>query len=294
MKSYDLYSYNGLEKNEFWRTLIGFFLFILIVFFLYGGGLFVLSRLEHTISLKHQKLTTLLLFTSFTIWHIALFFVVFFIHRRSYFSLVGVCGKISGRHFVRAFLVTMLISLFALIIIPFESFFFEEKYLPDVEMVKITHWVRWVVPAIIVIFIQISAEELLFRGYLLQQFIARFKSFWIWAIVPSILFGAGHFDFHSFGYNTYFYMANATVFGVMASILTVKSKNISYALGMHFFNNVTGVLLLGLGDSLSGLALINYYFDKTGIYMTYIIISQSILHMITFLILYYWIKKQKN
>ena len=139
MKSYDLYSYNGLEKNEFWRTLIGFFLFILIVFFLYGGGLFFLSKLEHTISLKHQKITTLLLFTSFTIWHIALFFVVFFIHRRSYFSLVSVCGKINGRHFVRAFLVTMLISLFALIIIPFESFFFEEKYLPDVEMVKVTH-----------------------------------------------------------------------------------------------------------------------------------------------------------
>ena len=291
MKSYELYSYNGLEKNEFWRTLIGFFLFVIISFFLYSGGFFLLSKLEHVTSLKHQKLTILLLLASFIIWHIALFLVIIFIHRRSYSSLIGIVGKINGRHFIQAFLVTMLVSLFALTTIPFESLFFEEKFLPDVKIVKVKLWVPWIIPAIIVIFIQIFAEELVFRGYLLQQFVTRFKSFWIWAFIPSLLFGLGHFDFQSFGYNTYFYMTNAMIFGILASILTVKSKNLSYALGMHFFNNVMGVLFFGLGDPLSGLALINYYFDKTGIYMTYIIILQSVLHMIAFLILFYSIKK---
>ena len=291
MKSYELYSYKGLEKNEFWRTLIGFILFIIIVFLLYSLGGVLLSKLEHVTSLKNQKLTILLLFTSFIIWHIALFLVVFFVHRRSYFSLIGIVGKINGRHFIQAFLVTMLVSLFALTTVPFESLLFEEKYLPDMEIAKVKPWVLWIIPAIIVIFIQIFAEELLFRGYLLQQFVTRFRSFWIWAFTPSLLFGLGHFDFQSFGYNTYFYMTNAMIFGILASILTVKSKNLSYALGMHFFNNLMGVLFFGLGDPLSGLALINYYFDKTGIYMTYIIISQSVLHMIAFLILFYSIKK---
>jgi hypothetical protein len=74
----------------------------------------------------------------------------------------------------------------------------------------------------------------------------------------------------------------------------VKSKNLTYALGMHFFNNIIGVLFFGMGDNFSGLALINYYVDKTGIYMTYIIISQTLFHLITFLILFYWIKTCKS
>ena len=89
-------------------------------------------------------------------------------------------------------------------------------------------------------------------------------------------------------------MLNAFVFGVLASILTVQSNNISYALGMHFINNIIGVLFFGLGDTLSDLSLVKSYFDKTGIYMTYIILFQTALQIITFLILFNWLKRHKN
>jgi hypothetical protein len=161
-------------------------------------------------------------------------------------------------------------------------------------MSYIKDWLPWVIPALIVIFIQVSAEEVLFRGYLLQQLRARFCSYWIWAIIPSILFGIAHYDFSTFENNTFIYMLNAFVFGVLASILTVQSNNISYALGMHFINNIIGVLFFGLGDTLSNLSLVKSYFDKTGIYMTYIIIFQTALQIITFLILFNWLKRHKN
>ena len=171
---------------------------------------------------------------------------------------------------------------------------FEKENLPERIMISFWEWLPWVFLACIAVFIQISAEEMLFRGYLLQQLISRFKSFWVWAFFPSVVFGLGHFDYQSFGQNTYFYMVNAAIFGMLTSILTVKSKNLTYALGMHFFNNIIGVLFFGMGDNFSGLALINYYVDKTGIYMTYIIISQTLFHLITFLILFYWIKTYKS
>ena len=224
----------------------------------------------------------------------SLFCVVNLIHKRSYFSLLGPFGKVNWRQFLIAIFATFIVFLISFFLAPLEILFFEKENLPERIMISFWEWLPWVFPACIVVFIQISAEEMLFRGYLLQQLISRFKSFWVWAFFPSVVFGLGHFDYQSFGQNTYFYMVNAAIFGMFTSILTVKSKNLTYALGMHFFNNIIGVLFFGMGDNFSGLALINYYVDKTGIYMTYIIISQTLFHLITFLILFYWIKTYKS
>ena len=291
----NIFNYSNKEKKtEFWRTILGFLLFIVLisVFYaviFYGWSIFVQSSF-----LNNPKITIILLFGSFITWHLALLIIVKLLHKRSYVSLIGAKKKLNLKQFLLAIFVTISISLVSLIIIPFESILFSQNYLPRIEMSYIKDWLPWVLPALFVIFIQVSAEEVLFRGYLLQQLRARFCSYWIWAIIPSFLFGIAHYDFSTFENNTFIYMLNAFVFGVLASILTVQSNNISYALGMHFINNIIGVLFFGLGDTLSDLSLVKSYFDKTGIYMTYIILFQTALQIITFLILFNWLKRHKN
>ena len=291
----NIFNYSNKEKKtEFWRTILGFLLFIVLisVFYaviFYGWSIFVQSSF-----LNNPKITVILLFGSFITWHLALLIIVKLLHKRSYVSLIGAKKKLNLKQFLLAIFVTISISLVSLIIIPFESILFSQNYLPRIEMSYIKDWLPWVLPALFVIFIQVSAEEVLFRGYLLQQLRARFCSYWIWVIIPSFLFGIAHYDFSTFENNTFIYMLNAFVFGVLASILTVQSNNISYALGMHFINNIIGVLFFGLGDTLSDLSLVKSYFDKTGIYMTYIILFQTALQIITFLILFNWLKRHKN
>ena len=294
MKSYDLYSHNSIKKTEIWRSVIGLGLFLSILCSLYWFSLIIISNFEYFKFHEHLKISIILLFSSFLFWHLSLFCVVNLIHKRSYFSLLGSFGKINWWQFLIAIFATFIVFLISFVLVPLEILVFEKENLPERIMISFWEWLPWVFPACIVVFIQISAEEMLFRGYLLQQLISRFKSFWVWAFFPSVVFGLGHFDYQSFGQNTYFYMVNAAIFGMFTSILTVKSKNLTYALGMHFFNNIIGVLFFGMGDNFSGLALINYYVDKTGIYMTYIIISQTLFHLITFLILFYWIKTYKS
>lgn len=294
MPEYTFNYYNKIKKIEFWRTLVGCFLFVVLTLIFYAVIFFVWSFYTHLSFSSNPKISIILLFASFITWHLALLIIISLLHSRSYSSLVGIKKRLNWTQFRLAMFVTLILAVFGLITIPLESIVFAKNYLPRIEVSDFKDWFPWVLPACVVIFIQVSAEEMLFRGYLLQQLRARFQSYWIWAVIPSILFGIAHYDFSTFENNTYLYMLNASIFGVLASILTARSNNISYALGMHFINNILGVLFFGFGDTLSDLSLVKYYFDKTGIYMAYIIIFQTAFQIITFLILFNCLKRHKN
>jgi len=286
--------FNKIKKIELWRTLVGCSLFIVLTLTFYAVIFFGWSFFAHLSFASNRKISVILLFASFITWHLALLIIISFLHSRSYSSLIGEKKTLNWKQFRLAMFVTLFFAIFGLITIPFESILFSQNYLPKIKVSDFKDWLPWVLPACIVIFIQVSAEEMLFRGYLLQQLRARFESYWIWAVIPSILFGIAHYDFSTFENNTYLYILNASIFGVLASILTAQSNNISYALGMHFINNVLGVLFFGFGDILADLSLVKYYFDKTGIYMAYIIIFQTAFQIITFLILFNCLKRHKN
>ena len=106
-----------------------------------------------------------------------------------------------------------------------------------------------------VVFIQISAEEIFFRGYLQQQLAARFQSPLVWMVLPSVLFAMGHYQPAEAGENAVMIVVWAGVFGLLMADLTARSGTIGPALAVHFVNNVTALLITSLPDSLGGLAL---------------------------------------
>ena len=125
------------------------------------------------------------------------------------------------------------------------------------DPVSNTPWSVWLplLPvAVVGLLIQTGAEEVAFRGYLQTQLAARFRSPWVWMVLPSVVFGLMHLDPAGQGPNAWWIVAATTLFGLAAADLTRVTGSIGAAWGFHFANNFAALLILGLDGALSGLA----------------------------------------
>lgn len=118
-------------------------------------------------------------------------------------------------------------------------------------------WLRLLPLSLVAVLIQVSAEEILFRGFLQQGLAARFSSPLIWAGIPSLMFAAGHFAPSEAGDNAWVVMLWAGFFGLLMADLTARAGTLGPAIAVHFFNNVSSLLFISVPDSLNGLALYN-------------------------------------
>lgn len=113
----------------------------------------------------------------------------------------------------------------------------------------------WLPLALPLLMVQIGAEELLFRGYLLQQIAARNANPIAWMLLPSALFGALHYAPAEFGQNAIWPVLWAFAFGCFCADLTARAGNLGPALALHFTTNLSSMLIVGLYGNLDGLAL---------------------------------------
>ena len=116
-------------------------------------------------------------------------------------------------------------------------------------------WAALLPLSLAALLIQVSAEEILFRGYLQQQLAARFDSPLIWMLVPSVLFAAGHYVPSEAGENALMIALWAAVFGCLMADLTARAGTLGPAIAVHLANNVVAILLISVTDSMNGLAL---------------------------------------
>jgi membrane protease YdiL (CAAX protease family) len=125
------------------------------------------------------------------------------------------------------------------------------RHLGLVEQLK---WLPLALPGLL---IQTGAEEVAFRGYLLQQLGARFRTPLAWMVLPSVLFGALHYDPEAYGSGAIAVCLWTALFGLFAADLTARTGTLGAAVGFHFATNYAALFLVGLYGSLDGLALFN-------------------------------------
>ena len=126
---------------------------------------------------------------------------------------------------------------------------------PLVSNLAFGQWVALLPLSLVLVLIQVSAEEILFRGYLQQGLAARFKSPLVWLVLPSLLFGMGHYMPQEAGDNAWLIVAGATLYGMLMADLTARSGSLGPAIAVHFVNNVWALLIVSSPSSLNGLAL---------------------------------------
>ncbi len=242
-------------KAQIWRLLAS----IGIIAACYFGatvGLFFLAAMllgpqraqALALSLAHPQTPQLVfaLFASFPGAAIGAMLATRFIHGRRIRTLFG-----AGPQLLRGFLLALAVSaVFAAVYILIWSFLFSAR--PNLGLGL---WLKLLPLTLLALLIQTGTEEVIFRGFLPQQLAARFSNPLIWFVLPSLAFGAMHYDPSLAMPVRWMVVAATTVFALAALDLVRVTGNLGAAWGFHFANNLLAVGLLGNSGSITGLAL---------------------------------------
>lgn len=240
---------------EFWRIVVGvivavavYLLPIMIGFGVYGAMYpdqieAVMAQLE-TVDTPNLMLILLASLLFMALGAIAAAGV----HRRGLASLIGPFRP-ACRNFSRAIIGVLIIYIISGLLV---SLVYLDSPVPNLDL---STWLGYLPLALPLLLLQIGAEELLFRGYLMQALAARFKSALIWMGIPSILFAFGHFDGKIDPTLTWMIIAATGLFGLAAADLTRITGNLGAALGFHLANNFFALFLVSVAGNMSGLSL---------------------------------------
>ncbi|TCP40613.1 CPBP family intramembrane glutamic endopeptidase [Rhodovulum marinum] len=133
---------------------------------------------------------------------------------------------------------------------------------PPEANLALADWARLLPLALILVLVQTGSEELLFRGYLQQQLAARFAWRAVWMGLPALAFTALHYNPMAGG-NAWVVLVAILAFALAAADLTEKSGSLGMAMGWHFINNCSSLLIVSVKGTITGLALYVTPFDLT-------------------------------
>jgi len=188
--------------------------------------------------------------SSFILMIATLWLVLKLIHQR---SLLGLFGR--GRNFRRQF------GRVCIYLLGLQILLFMLPATDDVPLsaaLDIHKWVLFLPFALSALLLQVTAEELVFRGYIQSQLAARFSHPLIWIGLPSFLFGILHYDPVIAGGNAWVIVVILGLFAASAADLTARSGTLGPAISLHLFNNISALLIAAPAGNYSGLALYTY------------------------------------
>lgn len=171
------------------------------------------------------------------------------LHKEKLSRLFGNSGRIARSGFLKGFAAVAVTSLLT-----------ELAYLlviPEISRgpVALSVWALLVVPIIIFAFVQTSAEELLFRGYLQRGLAYRFRSPLVWAVLPTLVFAALHWSPGAVPAMNVGVFVSIGAFAALLALLVYATGNLGAATGAHLGNNLVGFALISHDQTLGGLAL---------------------------------------
>nr|WP_298849342.1 CPBP family intramembrane glutamic endopeptidase [uncultured Ruegeria sp.] len=248
-------------RPEIWRLLLGLLLIAVLVsilnmaFFTLIAGMGPESWAQNLV-LGNSPLALLLLLASFGFIFLSVAVAARHVQHRSLRSIIGE-RSLALAQFLKVLKALLILGVVGVVLPPYSVGGALIQNLP------LSTWLLLLPVSALVVLVQTSAEEVLFRGYIQQTLAARFKSPIIWMGVPSILFAVGHYTPDMAGENALLIALWACVFGLLTSDLTARAGTLGPAIALHFFNNVIALLFFSLPDNLNGLALYVLPFDAS-------------------------------
>jgi membrane protease YdiL (CAAX protease family) len=243
------------EKSELWRFAVGLVMFAAIyaalsllffqVMFSIAGSV---PNLVRDIETGRTVLSMYLTLFSFVMMLISPAIVVRILHRRSALSLFGPLTVAIPQFFT----VTVMLIALGLVVAILPPWDMGGPLVPNMPFGR---WALFLPLSLLAVLVQVSGEEVFFRGYIQQQLAARYRTPWMWMVLPSLLFGLGHYIPAAAGENALTIAIWAGVFGLLMADLTARAGSIGPAIAVHFCNNVSAILIISMPDQLSGLAL---------------------------------------
>ncbi len=173
---------------------------------------------------------------------VAGFFVVlgwtFLVHQQSITSLTTSRKRIDWK---RIFFAFGLWSVITIVLTGIDIYFSPEDYVLNFDLMK---FIPLAIIAILLIPLQTSFEEYLFRGHMMQGLGLAVRNRWLPLVVTSTLFGLMHIanpEVEKLGYSLLIYYIGT---GFFLGILTLMDEGLELALGFHAANNLITALLV--------------------------------------------------
>ena len=235
-------------KNDWWRYIISLPSIIFIWFFF--GSLPVIALMAYVemdgdpttgfsgtgftgIPVLLEFLATM---SSFIPFLVGTLLAVRFLHERPLKTLVTASEGIRGnRIFAGAAVWFCLAALIAAV----ESLLYPGRYVLTFQPVA---WLIFAVFALILIPIQTSAEEVFFRGYLLQWMGLRLKNKWLLSLLNGLLFFLPHAANPEMAANSLLVGLGYFAIGFFFALITLEDHGMELALGAHAANNLFATL----------------------------------------------------
>jgi len=194
--------------------------------------------MSQTMGLLDFNLNLFLMLLSFAAGLLGIFFVVKTLHKQTIKSLTTSRSKIDWRRFWFAFLFWGIISSGLVLADHYmspENYVFNFKLVPFLILAAI---------AIVLVPLQTSFEEYLFRGYLMQGIGVLCKNKWVPLIFTSVLFGLLHIANPEVEKIGYILLVHYIGTGFFLGIITLMDEGLELALGFHAANNLFTALLV--------------------------------------------------
>jgi len=234
-------------KNGFWRYFLTVMVIVVVVIIIgvIVGLIYLLVTGNIDINQMSPISSLLVNMSIFPAILLVLFLSVRFLHQRRFKSLITPQPKIAWRRMLLSGGLWLIISALsdivtALWVTPGNySWSFNSK-----------SFIPFAILALILIPIQTSTEELVFRGYLMQAFSLLTKHPWIPLVLSSVIFASLHLSnpevaAYGFAWMIPFYLG----MGLILGWITLYTGGLEASLGVHIANNLYAGLLVTFPSS---------------------------------------------
>ena len=237
-------------ENKFWKYIAGSFIIFLassigqiplviaIFFKSMSNGSPMPATQEGMLNYLELNLTLFLILFSFVIALIAIYIVVRNIHKQKFKDIITSRSKLDKSRIFFSFWLWVILSAITTLV---DYYLNPGSYVLQFDVIK---FIPLFLIAIIMVPIQTSVEELVFRGYLMQGFGNLAKNKWFPLVMTSVIFGGMHFANPEVTRMGYLIMVYYIGTGFFLGILTLMDEGMELSLGFHAANNLVGVLLV--------------------------------------------------
>jgi hypothetical protein len=237
-------------ENNFWKYIIGSLLIILastigqiplvLAVFIksYSEGKDFTSNSDNWMKVLDSNLTLFLIMLSFVFAIASIFLVIKYFHKQPVIEVTTSRKKIDWSRIFFSFSIWTIFTIVSTAIMYYsnpENFVWNFKPIPFLILAVV---------AIVMIPIQTSTEEYVFRGYLMQGFANLSLNKWFPLVMTSLIFGLMHIlnpEVDKMGYIVLVYYIGT---GFLLGIMTLMDEGMELSLGFHAANNLVGALLV--------------------------------------------------
>jgi membrane protease YdiL (CAAX protease family) len=246
-----------LGRNDWWRYVLGLALIAFATLFIGGVPLAVavvyvagdgnpatdVNLTKAALVGLPSALSLAVTLYPFVMAFFAILLVVRLIHGRPASSLAAPGRPLRWGRLAQGFAAWFVVGAAVTLV---EAALFPGRYRLTLDLGQL---LPFAVVAVLLFPLQSSAEELFFRGYLLQGLGLRVRNRALLAIITGLIFAALHIENPEVGAEFWPVMGFYFVFGMTLALFTLRDNGLELALGIHAANNLFTALVANFKGS---------------------------------------------